>query len=86
MSSSDFDTGLSGSICECGSMSGILERAEFRSVTRESVGMAYPDESFGCDEFFSSTSYNRGKELQTDRPWNMQEWENHIPCKLHDFA
>src|SRR5262249_23633588 len=40
MSSSDFDTGLSGSMCECGSMSGTLDRAEVRSATSESAGMA----------------------------------------------
>src|SRR5688572_18045814 len=48
MSSSDRDTGANGSMCECGSMSGTLDSAEFRSATRESAGIEHPRGSGPC--------------------------------------
>src|SRR5215831_16985612 len=64
MSSSDFDTGAIGSMCECGSMSGTLDSAELRSATSESAGMTHPARETGRVRITTDTSYNARQELQ----------------------
>src|SRR4051812_1953571 len=86
MSSSDFETGCSGSMCECGSIRGTSARAAVRSWTSVSAGMTDDLRGWGRVNSSTDTSYNGQQELQTAGPPTGVAGESGARNEPRDFA